>query len=58
MYGDVIIPYIRTYIGKLPNSNIKDVIEYSLLDGKCIRGYVVKYIMNHYSKKKIIFLNR
>lgn len=53
MYNELIQPYIKTYLEELGESQMTDIIAYSLKDGKCLRGFIVKHIMNVLSKNKI-----
>ena len=41
MYNEVIQPYIKTYLDELGKSQMAEIIEYSLKDGKCLRGFIV-----------------
>ena len=45
MYGKVILPYLEKYFETLDNKKIKDIIKYSVKGGKCIRGFIVKHII-------------
>jgi len=53
MYNELIQPYIKRYLGELNKSQISEIIEYSLKDGKCLRGFIVKHIMNVLTDNKI-----
>lgn len=44
-------PYIKTYIKQLDNSKLSKALIYSLEGGKCIRGYIVKVIMETFQDK-------
>ena len=41
-------PYLRNYTENLDNSKISKALIYSLEGGKCIRGYIVKIIMESF----------
>jgi len=45
MYENEITPYINTYLETVDKSKIKDILKYSLEGGKCIRGFLVKHII-------------
>ena len=47
--NDEIEPYLKKYIDKLDNSKISKALVYSLEGGKCIRGYIVKTIMESFN---------
>jgi geranylgeranyl pyrophosphate synthase len=46
MYTTLIVPYFKNGITKINNFKIKKILEHSIYDGKCIRGYITKYVMN------------
>lgn len=45
MYFTYIENELNTYYNQIKHSKVKDIIKYSLEDGKCIRGFIVKHIM-------------
>ena len=51
MFTEEVIPYLDKYLDTLENKKIKSIIEYSLLGGKCIRGFIVKHIIESSTKK-------
>lgn len=53
MYNELIQPYIKIYLDELGKSQMAEIIEYSLKDGKCLRGFIVKHIMNVLSQGKV-----
>jgi len=55
MYYDYIKSDICNYTDKYENADIGKIIKYSLVGGKCIRGFIVKHVMNTLSDNKINF---
>ena len=53
MYFDYIQNELNKYLNSIKSSKLKKMFEYSLIDGKCIRGFIVKHVMNTLSKNKI-----
>jgi farnesyl diphosphate synthase len=53
MFNTIIKPYIEDGISILTNYQIKEILEYNIYSGKCIRGFITKYIMNKLSDNKI-----
>lgn len=49
MYDKIISRYFDKYYDTLEDNKIKEIINYSLSGGKCIRGFIVKHIMNELS---------
>ena len=45
MFEKVIVPYLEKYFESLDNKKVKDIIKYSVSGGKCIRGFIVKHII-------------
>ena len=45
MFNDEINPFIETYLKTLDKSKISKIIRYSTIGGKCIRGFIVKHII-------------
>ena len=45
MYTEEIKPYLNKYYDTLNKSELRNLIEYSTNDGKCIRGFIVKHII-------------
>ena len=52
MFTSLIKPYINDSIKVIDNYKIKDILEYNIYSGKCIRGFITKYIMNKLSNNK------
>jgi geranylgeranyl pyrophosphate synthase len=52
MYYKELEPDFQKYFKNNKNSKIKKIIKYSLEGGKCIRGFLVKHIMQTLSKKE------
>lgn len=55
MYSEYIKSDINEYLKNNNNSKITEIMQYSLDGGKCIRGFLVKHIMNTLSDNKINF---
>ncbi len=53
MYSNEIKLYIDQYLKNLGDSKLKSIIKYSIEDGKCIRGYIVKHILEILSNQII-----
>ena len=51
MFGEEISPYLEQYFSTLDNNKTKSIIEYSVKGGKCIRGFIIKHIMETLSNK-------
>ena len=45
MYAREIQPYLNVYYNTLDKSKIRDLIEYATNGGKCVRGFIVKHII-------------
>lgn len=45
MYSDEVQPYLDKYYSKLDKSKIRELMEYSINGGKCVRGFIVKHII-------------
>ena len=52
MYQDEIIPFLEIYYTTLGKSKVSDIIKYSVEGGKCIRGFIVKHIIETYTGSK------
>jgi len=52
MYSDEVQPYLNTYYETLDKSKIRELIEYSVNGGKCVRGFIVKHIIETLTGKK------
>ena len=52
MFTSLIKPYIDDSIDIIDNYKIKNILKYSICEGKCIRGFITKYIMNKLSNNK------
>ncbi len=46
MFGAEISPYLEQYFSTLDNNKTKSIIKYSVKGGKCIRGFIVKHILD------------
>lgn len=55
MYAEYIKNDFQEYIDKKENSKLSEILKYSLEGGKCIRGFLVKHIMNTLSDNKVNF---
>jgi geranylgeranyl diphosphate synthase, type II len=53
MYFNFVKNNFENYYDTLKDSKIKEIIKYSLEDGKCIRSFLIKHIMNELSNNKI-----
>lgn len=53
MYHNIIIPYFEEYLKTLNNNQTSDIIKYSLEGGKCIRGFIVKHIIETYTTENV-----
>jgi geranylgeranyl diphosphate synthase type II len=54
MFDKYIKNELEIYYNTIQNSKIKEIIKYSLEDGKCIRGFIVKHIIETLSNKECI----
>ena len=45
MYAEEIQPYLENYYNTLGKSKIRDLIQHATNGGKCIRGFIVKHII-------------
>ena len=45
MYKNVIYPYLEHYLTQVDNTKLRSIIQYALRGGKCVRGYIVKHII-------------
>ena len=45
MFYQYVEQELETYIANIRGSNTRDIIRYSITGGKCIRGYIVKHLM-------------
>jgi geranylgeranyl pyrophosphate synthase len=53
MYFHYIEDELNQYLNSIKSSKLKKMFKYSLIDGKCIRGFIVKHVMNTLSNNKI-----
>jgi farnesyl diphosphate synthase len=53
MFSDYIKDDLKKYYDQLESSKIREIIKYSIDGGKCIRGFIVKHIMQTLSNNKI-----
>ena len=51
MYEKVISTYLDKYFETLDNKKVKEIIKYSVKGGKCIRGFIVKHIIEKLGDK-------
>ena len=51
MYGKEIEEYLNIYLEEKKGTKIHKIIEYSLIGGKCIRGFIVKHIQETLNNK-------
>ena len=51
MYAEEIQPYLENYYNTLGKSKILDLIQHATNGGKCIRGFIVKHIIETLTKK-------
>ena len=52
MYSGEVQPYLDKYYASIGNSKIKELIEYATDGGKCIRGFIVKHILETLTGKQ------
>lgn len=52
MYVEEVEPYLNKYYDTLEKSKIKDLIQHATNGGKCIRGFIVKHIIETLTNKK------
>ncbi len=45
MYQNVITPSLEHYLTQVNNPKIRSIIKYAIEGGKCVRGFIVKHIM-------------
>ncbi len=45
MYQNVIYPYLEHYLTQVDNTKLRSIIQYALRGGKCVRGFIVKHII-------------
>ena len=50
MFSKEIIPYLEKYFNTLDNKKVRTIVEYSVRGGKCIRGFIIKHIIESLSK--------
>jgi len=53
MFSNELKPYLEQYFSGLDNNKTKSIIEYSVKGGKCIRGYIVKHILDSFMGDKL-----
>tara|TARA_Y100001958_G_C21126857_1_gene469346 strand:+ start:107 stop:1000 length:894 start_codon:yes stop_codon:yes gene_type:complete len=53
MFNATICPYIKKSIDIITFHKIKEVLEYNIYEGKCIRGFITKYVMNTLSNGNV-----
>lgn len=45
MFSKDIIPYLEKYFETLDNKKVRTIVDYSVRGGKCIRGFIVKHLL-------------
>jgi len=50
MFSEEIMPYLENYFKTLDNRKVRTIVEYSVKGGKCIRGFIVKHILQNLGK--------
>lgn len=45
MYSDEVQPYLDIYYNTLEKSKIRELIQHATDGGKCVRGFIVKHII-------------
>ena len=53
MYTNEVQPYLDVYYETLEQSKIRDLIQYATNGGKCIRGFIVKHIIETLTDKEV-----
>ena len=53
MYFKYIENDFNKYYNTIKNSKLKDIIKYSLEDGKCVRSFIIKHLIETLSNKSI-----
>ena len=48
MFSKDVMPYLEKYFKTLDNTKVKTIVEYSVQGGKCIRGFIVKHILQQF----------
>ena len=46
MYKNEITPYLEHYLTQVNNPKIRSIIKYAIDGGKCVRGFIVKHIID------------
>ena len=49
MFAQQIIPHLENYFKTLDNKKVRTIVEYSVRGGKCIRGFIIKHIIQSLS---------
>ena len=52
MYAQEVQPYLDNYYNTLEKSKIRDLIQHATDGGKCVRGFIVKHIIETLTDKK------
>lgn len=55
MFQDYIANEMNVYYDNIKNSQIKNILKYSMEGGKCIRGFIVKHLIQNLSNHKNIW---
>jgi geranylgeranyl diphosphate synthase type II len=53
MYWDDVKQYLNEYLVTLSETKLKSIIKYSIEDGKCIRGFIVKHLIETLSNQVV-----
>ena len=53
MYQSEIYPYLEHYLTQVNNPKIRSIIQYAMQGGKCVRGFIVKHIIETLGEKSI-----
>jgi geranylgeranyl diphosphate synthase, type II len=51
MYWNDVKEFMNVYLGTISESKLKSIVKYSIEDGKCIRGFIVKNIIETLSSQ-------
>ena len=55
MFAEEIIPHLENYFKTLDNKKVRTIVEYSVRGGKCIRGFIIKHIIQSLSDSTDFF---
>ena len=54
MYSEEVQPYLDIYYNSLDKSKIRELIQHATDGGKCVRGFIVKHIIEAHGEQLII----